>query len=222
MSELISKLLECVEFGKVDKNSPYPPQMKGQDGAFELTEQAVAAGINSQDILEKALVPAMGRVGKKFSENKIFVPQMLMSAKSMGAAMVVLKPFFVSGDIQTKGTFIIGTVQGDLHDIGKNLVAMMIEGSGWSVVDLGVDVGSDKFIEAAKENPGSVVGLSALLTTTMVNMEAITKDIKDAVPGTLITIGGAPVNDDYCMKIGADNYSPDPQGVVEYLNKLVS
>ena len=220
MSELIKKLSECVEFGKVDKNSPFPPQMKGQDGAFELAEQALKEGIGSQEILEAALVPAMDRVGRKFSENKIFVPQMLMSAKAMGAAMVVLKPYFISGEIKTKGTFIIGTVFGDLHDIGKNLVAMMIEGSGWSVVDLGVDVSSDKFIGAIKENPGAVVGLSALLTTTMVNMEDVTKAIKEAYPDTKVAIGGAPVNDDFCRKIGADNYSPDPQGVVEWLNKI--
>lgn len=222
MSELIKKLSECVEFGKVDKNSPFPPQMKGQDGAFELTKQALKEGFASQDILEEALVPAMDRVGRKFSENKIFVPQMLMSAKAMGAAMVVLKPYFASGDIKTKGTFIIGTVFGDLHDIGKNLVAMMIEGSGWSVIDLGVDVSSDKFVETIKENPGSVVGISALLTTTMVNMEAVTKAIKETSPETKVTIGGAPVNDDFCSKIGADYYSPDPQGVVEWLKKLAS
>lgn len=222
MSELIKKLSECVEFGKVDKNSPFPPEMKGQDGAFELAEQALKEGIGSQNILEEALVPAMDRVGRKFSENKIFVPQMLMSAKAMGAAMVVLKPYFVSGDIKTKGTFVIGTVFGDLHDIGKNLVAMMIEGSGWSVIDLGVDVSSDKFVEAINKNPGAVVGISALLTTTMVNMEAVTKAIKDASPETKVTIGGAPVNDDFCKKIGADNYSPDPQGVVEWLKKLAS
>ena len=220
MSNIIEKLAECVEFGKVDQNSPYPPHLKNQDGAYEWTDQAIKSGIKPQDILETALVPAMERVGKKFSENKIFVPQMLMSAKAMGAAMVLLKPFFAKGEIKNKGTYIIGTVQGDLHDIGKNLVSMMIEGSGWKVIDLGVDVASGKFIDSVKENPGAVIGLSALLTTTMVNMEEITKDIKKAAPGTLVTIGGAPVNDDFCEKIGADKYARDPQGIVEYLNKL--
>ena len=131
------------------------------DGSHELTQKALEAGIDPQRILEDALIPAMGNVGKKFSENRIFVPQMLMSAKAMGASMVQLKPFFASGDIKSKGTFIIGTVKGDLHDIGKNLVAMMVEGGGWTIVDLGVDVGSDRFIEALKNNPGAVVGLSA-------------------------------------------------------------
>ncbi|MCK4750804.1 MAG: B12-binding domain-containing protein, partial [Bacteroidales bacterium] len=140
MEPLLAKLGEAVEFGKVDKNSPYPPNMKGQNGADELAKEALDAGIAPSNILSDALVPAMDRVGQKFSENKIFVPQMLMSAKAMGAAMGHLKPFFQSGDVKTKGTFIIGTVKGDLHDIGKNLVAMMVEGGGWSIVDLGVDV----------------------------------------------------------------------------------
>ncbi len=222
MAELLEQLLEVVEMGKADKNSPYPPALKGQDGASELTIQALEAGISPQAILENALVPAMDHVGKKFSENKIFVPQMLMSARAMGAAMVQLKPFFTSGEIKTKGTFIIGTVKGDLHDIGKNLVAMMVEGSGWSVIDLGVDVPAEKYIQAVKENPGAVVALSALLTTTMVNMAQIVTDIKAELPDTFIFIGGAPVNSEYCKKIGADAYTPDPQGVVEWLAKLVA
>ncbi len=222
MLEILNKLSEVVELGKVDANSPFPPQLKGMDGAFELTLQALAAGVNPQQILEEALVPAMDRVGKKFSENKIFVPQMLMSAKAMGASMVHLKKYFSSGEIQTKGTFIIGTVKGDLHDIGKNLVAMMVEGAGWSVIDLGVDVPSSRYLEALKNNPGAVVALSALLTTTMVNMEQIVADIKAEVPETKVFIGGAPVNNDFCKKIGADFYAPDPEGVVTYLNKLAS
>ena len=126
MNEILEKLLEAVEFGKVDIKSPYPPQLRGQDGSTELTLKAIETGINPQQILELALIPAMANVGKKFSENKIFVPQMLMSARAMGASMIQLKPFFTSGEIKTKGTFIIGTVKGDLHDIGKNLVAMMV------------------------------------------------------------------------------------------------
>ena len=222
MNELIEKLLEAVEFGKVDLKSPYPPQLRGQDGSFELTQKAIETGINPQLILESALIPAMERVGKKFSENKIFVPQMLMSAKAMGASMVQLKPFFASGSIKTKGTFIIGTVKGDLHDIGKNLVAMMVEGGGWSIIDLGVDVNADRFVEALENNPGAVIGLSALLTTTMVNMGEIVTRIKALNADTKVLIGGAPVNDEFCRKIGADFYAPDPQKAVEYLNKWAS
>jgi methanogenic corrinoid protein MtbC1 len=219
MNEILPRLAECIEFGKINIASPYPPQMKGQAGADELTAKALAEGINPQDVLTLGLMPGMEKVGLKFRENKVFVPQVLMSAKAMSTAMLHLRPHFLSGAAKQKGTFIIGTVLGDLHDIGKNLVAMMVEGSGYKVIDLGTDVGSEKYIAAVKENPGAVVGLSALLTTTMVNMQKITSDIKEAVPGTLVTIGGAPVNDDFCQKIGADNYSADPQGVVEFLNK---
>ncbi len=222
MEELLEKLLEAVEFGKVDKKSPYPPQLRDMDGAHELTIRAIETGIKPQKILEEALIPAMERVGKKFAECKIFVPQMLMSARAMGSSMFQLKPYFASGAIKTKGTFIIGTVKGDLHDIGKNLVSMMVEGGGWSIVDLGVDVGADKFVEALKNNPGAVIGLSALLTTTMVNMGEIVANIREQAPETKILIGGAPVNDDFCQKIGADFYAPDPQKAVEYLNRIAS
>lgn len=222
MDELLTQLSECIEFGKINLASAYPPQMKGQDGADEITRKALEEGVNPQDILSKGLMPGMERIGVKFRENKVFVPQVLMSAKAMSTAMLHLKPHFLSGAAKQKGTFIIGTVLGDLHDIGKNLVGMMVEGNGYKVIDLGTDVSSDKFIAALKENPNAVVGLSALLTTTMVNMEKITREIKEAVPGTLVTIGGAPVNSDFCTKIGADHYSSDPQGVVEYLNAKVA
>ncbi len=147
---------------------------------------------------------------------------MLMSAKAMGAAMNHLKPFFTSGDVKTKGTFIIGTVKGDLHDIGKNLVAMMVEGGGWSIIDLGVDVNEDTFNNTLAENPGAIVGLSALLTTTMANMEEIVQKIKEVHPGTKVLVGGAPLNDEFRKKIGADFYAPDPRGAVEYLNSCVA
>lgn len=222
MDPILEKLGVAVEFGKVDRNSPYPPNMKDQDGADELARQALDQGINPGSVLNDALVPAMDRVGEKFSRNQIFVPQMLMSAKAMSAAMNHLKPFFQSGDVKTKGTFIIGTVKGDLHDIGKNLVAMMIEGGGWTIIDLGVDVNEDTFNQTVADNPGAIVGLSALLTTTMANMEVIVQKIKEAHPGTKVLVGGAPLNDDFRAKIGADFYSPDPRGAVEYLNSLVA
>ncbi len=222
MSSTLEKLATAVEAGKVDKNSPFPPLMKGEDGADELAKLAIDEGVAPALLLSDALVPAMDRVGKKFSENKIFVPQMLMSAKAMSAAMAHLKPFFQSGDVVTKGTFIIGTVKGDLHDIGKNLVAMMVEGGGWTIVDLGVDVNEDTFNQAVSDNPGAVVGLSALLTTTMANMEEIVQKIKDTHPGTKILVGGAPLSDDFRSKIGADFYSPDPRGAVEYLKEFAA
>jgi len=222
MSELLSKIADCIEFGKINKAAPFPPQMKGQDGADELTRQALDDGISAREILTEGLMVGMEKVGIKFRENKVFVPQVLMSAKAMNTAMVHLKPFFLSGEITEKGTFIVGTVEGDLHDIGKNLVSMMVEGNGWKVVDLGTDVKAEQFVDAVKENENAFVGLSALLTTTMVNMEKITKAIKEAIPETKVAVGGAPVNQDFCTKIGADIYSPDPQGLVEYLNSQVA
>ncbi len=221
MSELLLKIADCIEFGKINKAAPYPPQMKGQDGADELTKQAIDEGINAQDILSKGLMIGMEKVGIKFRENKVFVPQVLMSAKAMNTAMIHLKPFFQSGEVVQKGTFIIGTVEGDLHDIGKNLVSMMVEGNGWKVVDLGTDVKAEQFVAAMKEHENAFVGLSALLTTTMVNMEKITKAIKEEIPGAKVAVGGAPVTEDYCKKIGADAYSSDPQGLVEFLNSQV-
>jgi methanogenic corrinoid protein MtbC1 len=222
MKELLEKLIEAVELGKVDKKSPYPPQLKDQDGAFEIAKIALDQGFKPDEILENALIPAMANVGNRFSRKEIYVPQMLMSAKAMSGAMVHLKPFFQSGETKRKGTFIIGTVSGDLHDIGKNLVAMMVEGGGWEVIDLGVDAGSEKFIKAVEEKPNAVIGLSALLTTTMENMSKIVTDIKNRYPGTKILVGGAPVTNEFCSKIGADFYAPDPQGAVNYLNKINS
>lgn len=220
MDTILNEIAKCVEFGKIDKASPYPPDMKGQEGADELTKAAIEKGIKPDEILEKGLIPAMELVGNKFSRNEIFVPEMLMSAKAMGGAMKHIKPFFSSGEAVRKGVFIIGTVTGDLHDIGKNLVAMMVEGGGWEVIDLGVDVKTEKFLEAVKNHPGSVVGLSALLTTTMQSMGSTVKDLKEQIPELKILIGGAPVTDDFRKMINADFYSPDPQGAVQYLNSL--
>ena len=222
MSELLEQLSICVERGKVNKSAPYPPDLKDQDGADELTSTAVEQGVPPKQILQEALVTGMSRIGKKFSEGKAFVPEMLMAAKAMKAAMVHLEPFFKSGAVEPQGTVVIGTVQGDLHDIGKNLVAMMVEGAGWKVVDLGVDVGYDKFKEAIDEHPDCILGISALLTTTMVNMKGIVDQCKADNPKRLILVGGAPLTQEYCNEIGADFYSPDPQGAIDYLNSLSS
>jgi methanogenic corrinoid protein MtbC1 len=222
MNDILEKLAKCVEFGKINKVSPYPPDMKGQDGADELAKRALEEGIKPSDILENALVPAMANVGNKFTRNEIYVPQMLMAAKAMNSAMAHLKPFFLSGETKRKGKFIIGTVSGDLHDIGKNLVAMMVEGGGWEVIDLGVDVGAEKFLKAIEEHPGAVVGMSALLTTTMENMKKIVIAIKEKHSASKILVGGAPVTLEYCEKIGSYLYSPDPQGAVNYLKHLAS
>ena len=222
MNEVLEKLLECVEFGKINLVSPFPPQMKGQPGADEYAKEALESGVAPADIMELALIPAMTKVGQKFTENKIFVPQMLLSAKAMNTAMVHLKPFFQAGEVKRKGVFILGTVFGDLHDIGKNLVGMMVEGAGWEVIDLGIDVKPEKFVEAVQQHPGAVVGISALLTTTMVNMEPVIKAIKEVAPDTKVVVGGAPLSSDFAQSIGADAYAKDPQENVVWLDSLVA
>ncbi len=221
MNDILQKLVNCVENGKINKSSPYPPNMKDMDGADELAKMALEEGVHPDEILE-SLIPAMAVVGNRFSRKEIYVPQMLMSAKAMSTAMLHLKPFFLSGETKRKGKFIIGTVSGDLHDIGKNLVAMMIEGGGWEVIDLGVDVGTDRFLKAIGENPDAVIGLSALLTTTMESMKNTVTAIREKYSDSKILVGGAPVTMDYCNLIGADFYSPDPQGAVNFLKQLVS
>jgi len=219
--EILEKIAYCVEFGKINQASPYPPNMKGEDGADEYVKKAIDDGIDPDTILQEGLIVGMGIVGVKFRENKVFVPQVLMSAKAMTAGMAHLRPFFTSGEVKRKGKFIIGTVEGDLHDIGKNLVGMMLEGNGYEVIDLGTDVKSKQFIDALEANPGSLVGLSALLTTTMRNMEKIVAEIKDFKSDQKVFIGGAPVSQEYCDKINADFYAPDPQGVIERANMLM-
>jgi methanogenic corrinoid protein MtbC1 len=221
MDELIERIGVCVERGKVNKNSPFPNDMKGQEGSDELTRQALEAGIKPDEIL-KVCNTGMQRIGERFSKNEVFVPELLMAAKSMHAVMAHLKPFFKSGSVKAKGKFVLGTVAGDLHDIGKNLVSMVVEGNGWEVIDLGVDVKPVKFLDAIKAHPGCAVGLSALLTTTMANMSKTIQEIKASFPTTSVIVGGAPLTMDSAMKMGADGYSPDPQGAVAFLNKISS
>lgn len=222
MEEILIKLNECVEFGKINQASPYPPTMKGLPGADEWTRDALASGIAPQAILNDALISAMNRVGAKFTEGKIFVPQMLLSAKAMNSAMQHLKPYFLKGEIKRKGIFIIGTVAGDLHDIGKNLTGMMIEGAGWEVIDLGVDVPAEKYIQALDLHPGAVCGMSALLTTTMSNMQPMIASIREKHPATRIIVGGAPLNAVFAKEIGADAYGRDPQDNINWLNSIVA
>ena len=222
MNDILEQIALCVENGKINQKSPYPPSMKGQLGADELTLQALEEGVAPADVLSKGLIVGMGRIGVKFRENKVFVPQVLMSAKAMSGAMAHLKKYFMDGSVKRKGTLIIGTVEGDLHDIGKNLVSMIAEGNGYEVIDLGVDVPAEKFIEAIKVNPGAFVGMSALLTTTMANMEKINKQIKSEFPEVITCVGGAPLNNEFAQKIGADYYTDEPQALVEILDKLVA
>jgi 5-methyltetrahydrofolate--homocysteine methyltransferase len=187
------------------------------------TQSALDAGSNVRDILDKGLIAAMDEVGDRFSKGLIFVPQMLRSAKTMQACMKLLEPFFQEGDVTPKGKVLIGTVKGDLHDIGKNLVAMMMEGAGFTIEDLGVDVPPEKFVQKAQEIEPDIVAMSALLSTTMpampLTIEALQKaGIRDKFK---VMIGGAPVTEKYAQEIKADSYASDAGSAVSKAKQLL-
>ncbi|MCU0645448.1 MAG: corrinoid protein [bacterium] len=220
MQDVVEKIALCVAKGKVSRSAWFPPDMKDQDGADEITTEALKNGV-APDVLLQGCMVGMDRVGKEFSEGKAFVTNLIISGEAMNAVMKHIKPFLESDQVKHKGTFIIGTVAGDLHDIGKNLVSMMIRGGGFEVIDLGVDVPTNKFLDAIVQHPDCFIGLSALLTTTMRNMENSVKAIKEKYPKTKVLIGGAPITHEFCTRVGADFYSPNPHEAVEYLNKNV-
>ena len=168
-------------------------------------------GAEAQNILDNALLAAMSIVGEKFKNNQVFVPEVLIAARAMNAGLEILKPHLESEDSEGKGTAVIGTVKGDLHDIGKNLVKIMLEGKGLEVIDLGTDVSPEKYVETAKEHNANIIAVSALLTTTMTQMENVVKAAQDAGirDNVTIMIGGAPVTQSFCDSIGADIYTPD-------------
>ena len=177
-----------------------------------LVQQAVDEGIPAKEILEKGLLSGMDVVGEKFKNNEVYVPEVLVAARAMNMGVAVLKPLLAGGETNSYGKFIIGTVEGDLHDIGKNLVALMVESAGFEVIDLGVDVPAAKFVEAIKENPDcKVVGVSALLTTTMQAMKDTVAAIDAAGMHSQVKImvGGAPITPEFAAEIGADAYTPD-------------
>ncbi len=190
----------------------------------DLVDQALEQGIEPRAVLD-TMIEAMSIVGEKFSKQEIFVPEMLVSARTMKKGVKTLKPHLAEGAVGDQGKMIIGTVEGDLHDIGKNLVVMMIESAGFEVIDLGVDVAADAFIEAIRENPDvKLVGLSALLSTTMPAMEDIVAKLnaQDFRPNIKIMIGGAPVTAEFAKKIGADAYTEDAVSAADMAKKLVS
>ena len=192
------------------------------DRVRELTQAELDAGTDVQRILNDGLISAMDEVGRKFSEGDLFVPEMLMSAQAMKAGLAILKPQLTEEVSHSRGTVVIGTVKGDLHDIGKNLVAMMLEGAGLTVVDLGVDIEAEKFVAAAKENKADIVAMSALLTTTMPAMETTIKAVREAGLNVKCIIGGAPVTEAFANQIGADGHSDDAPGAVELVRRLVA
>lgn len=191
--------------------------------AEALTRQAIEKGVAAEAILREGLISAMQVIGARFGKNEIFVPEVLLSARAMKAAMGILEPILSACGIEPAGTIVLGTVKGDLHDIGKNLVAMMLKGNGFKVVDLGVNVPSEKFVDAVREHGATLVGMSALLTTTMNYMENVIEKMKEAgIYGSVKTfIGGAPVTARFAEEIGAHGYGKDATAAVALAKELV-
>ncbi len=199
--------------------------IKGKrDDVKTLVNQALAQKISAADILNKGLIAGMGVVGERFKNNEVYVPEVLIAARAMKAGSEILKPLLAASGVQPRGKVVIGTVKGDLHDIGKNLVAMMMEGAGFQVIDQGVDVSVEKFINAARDNKAEIIAASALLTTTMTGMKDLVEavrasDIGDAVK---VLVGGAPVTQAYCDEIGADGYAPDAASAADLAKNFVA
>lgn len=191
--------------------------------AEEVTKAAIAANADPSEVVQKYMIPAMDEVGKRFECNEYFVPELLIAARAMKVSLDLIAPLLAATGAEPVGRVVIGTVQGDLHDIGKNLVASMLEGGGFKVVDLGVDVSPERFVEAAKEKEGTIVALSALLTTTMTMMKNVILALEKAGirQKTKVMIGGAPITQQFADEIGADGYSDNASAAVALARKLV-
>ena len=192
-----------------------------QKTAVEITQQALDEGMAPKSILEDGLIAGMAIMGARFKANEVYIPEVLIAARAMKMAMEILEPKLAEAGVEPLAKAMVGTVQGDLHDIGKNLVIMMLKGAGFEVTDIGVDVTSEKFIEEAKSCGATIIGLSALLTTTMPAMEAAVKALKDSGLSIKVIIGGAPVTQGYADKIGADGYAADAASAVDVAKALL-
>jgi 5-methyltetrahydrofolate--homocysteine methyltransferase len=222
MSDLLKEIAENVIQGRGDKNSPLVKEKAGEPGVRELTERAIEEGLDVEDIINKGLLAGMNVVGERFKNDEIFIPEVLISAEALGIGMKLLKPLIVQSGLKPTSKVVIGTVKGDLHDIGKNLVSMMLQGAQFDVVDLGVDIPAENFLNAIKQEKPQILGLSCLLTSSMhelkVVIEAIKKDgLQDPVK---IMVGGAPVTKEYADKIGADGFAEDAVLAVERAKEL--
>ncbi|MHC4641827.1 MAG: corrinoid protein [Planctomycetota bacterium] len=193
-----------------------------QNTAVEITKAALEEGTSPESILNDGLIAGMDVIGGRFKKNEVYIPEVLIAARAMKMAMEILEPELAKAGVKPRGKFLVGTVQGDLHDIGKNLVAMMLKGAGFEVIDLGVDIKPEKFVEQARATGAEVVGMSALLTTTMPSIEKTLKALKEAGVPAKVMIGGAPVTQGYADKIGADGYSADAASAVDLAKSLVA
>ncbi len=198
--------------------------VKGQaDTVKQLVDQALSENKSAEDVLNNGLVAGMNVVSEKFKSNEFFIPEVLVSARAMTAGLDILNPLLAAANVKAKGKVVIGTVKGDLHDIGKNIVGMMLQGAGYEIVDLGADVSKEKFIESAQKEDANVVGLSALLTTTMIYMKEVIQGLKDAGlrEKVKVIIGGAPVTQAYADQIEADGYAPDAASAIDLAKDLL-
>ncbi|MGB7295841.1 MAG: corrinoid protein [Candidatus Aminicenantales bacterium] len=193
-----------------------------KDEVDKLVDQALASGQSAAIILNEGLIVGMDRLGIMFKNNEVFIPEVLVAARAMNAGMAKLESLLVKEGVQPKGAVVIGTVKGDLHDIGKNIVAMMLKGAGYRIIDLGIDVSAERFVAAARENQANIVALSALLTTTMIGMKAIVEAVKGFGLDIPVIIGGAPLTRDYAVEIKAAGYAPDAASAVEEVGKLLA
>jgi 5-methyltetrahydrofolate--homocysteine methyltransferase len=203
----------------------YEAVMEGDaQGAATQVQAALDVGVPASDILNKGCIAAMGEVGRLFEDGEMFVPEMLIAARAMQAGMNILKPHLAEGEVASAGKVVVGTVAGDLHDIGKNLVGMMMEGAGFEIFDLGTDVSADAFVEAVKQHEPDIVGMSALLTTTMPSMTATVEALEEAGlrDRVKVLVGGAPVTQAYADQIGADGFAPDASSAARKAKELLS
>lgn len=207
---VLEKISENLQIGKANS-------------VLELIEKAIEEGLPIEDILNNGLIKGMSVVGRKFKDGEIFIPEVLIAARAMTKGIERIEPLLIESGVEPKGKLLIGTVQDDLHDIGKNLVSVMFRGAGFQVVDLGVNITVDRFVEEAKKHTPDVIGLSALLTTTMVNMEGIVKALRESGNKSIIIIGGAPVTEEYAKLISADLYAHTAvEGVDKALDLMAS
>lgn len=217
---LIEQIKESIIKGHSEAGSPFPPDMAGKPGVKEFVQKAVDDDLDIDAIVNDGMITAMEIVGERFTAGEIYVPEMLISAQAMKAGMIILEPLLTERKSKSRGTFIIGTVQGDMHDIGKNLVGMMLEGGGYKVIDLGIDTPPDKFIDAAREHPDAVIGMSALLTTTMENMRNTIQELRKHDCNNKVIIGGAAVSKPFSEEIGADGYAREAPQAVPLVKEL--
>jgi 5-methyltetrahydrofolate--homocysteine methyltransferase len=223
MDDILAGIAENVILGRRDKSSMFPEEKTGEPGVEELTQQAVESGMATESILNDGLLAGMDVVGQRFKGGEVYIPEVMRSSEALKAGMELLKPLMVASGLESNGKVVLGSVKGDLHDIGKNLVSMMLKGARLEVVDLGVDVSAESFIESIRKENAQVLALSSLLTTTMMELKTVIDALKEAGlrDQVKVLVGGAPVTQDFADDIGADGYAADAVLAMEKAKELL-